>query len=225
MKTETINDFLDFLNKEISPATTEIDKLEDNSRKHIQKLIYTNLVDRFDTMVDKCSLANCREEGFSNDALGNADKSVTEADLYRLLMQGSDLQSVLTLRLQDGLRNSVLRKRHSQKLKRLFEIISPASEGHKQIPRVNISTGDIVDKFKPQNKTIPHSIVGYADWLYSRRNTIVHGGGSNKFLENDKKQIKKLFKVETTKTSKISVGSIKCATHFYANVAEMLKNQ
>ena len=225
MDTSSVDDFIQFLKQEISPATLEIGKLDDSSRKHIQKLIYTNLVDRFDTMVDRSILLNCREESFSDDALKSADKPVSEADLYRLLMQGNDLQKFLTTRLQDGLRNSVLRNRHSLKLKRLLEVVSPDSEGHKQIPRVNISTGDIVDKFKPQNKKIPHSVAGYADWLYSRRNSIVHGAGSNKFLDNDQKQIKKIWKTDTTKTFKISVGSITIATKFYSNVAEMLKNQ
>ena len=86
MDTDAIDDFLWFLEAEIEPAALEISKLEDSSRKHIQKLIYTNLVDRFDTMVDKCTLANCREGSFAEDALKSADKPVTEGELYRLLM-------------------------------------------------------------------------------------------------------------------------------------------
>ena len=90
-----IIDFESFLKKEISPAVQDIEKLDDGSRKHIQKLVYTNLVDRFDTMIDACVLENCREEAFAKKALENASNPVTEADLYRLLMRGEGLQEAL----------------------------------------------------------------------------------------------------------------------------------
>jgi len=37
---------------------------------------------------------------------------------------------------------------------------------------------------KPQHRKIPYSICGYADWLYARRNSIVHGAGAKSLLEN-----------------------------------------
>ena len=220
-----IIDFESFLKKEISPAVQDIEKLDDGSRKHIQKLVYTNLVDRFDTMIDACVLENCREEAFAKKALENASNPVTEADLYRLLMQGEGLQDILTTRLKDGLRFSILRKRHSGKLRELLTVLSPNSDTITNKPRVNISTGAIVESHTPQRKAIPHSIVGYADWLYSRRNSIVHGAGTNKFLANDHTQIKNTWKIEVTKTFKISVGSITTAIKFYSGVAEILKKQ
>ena len=220
-----ITDFKNFMEKEITPAANEIASLEDKSRKHIQKLVYTNLVDRFDTMVDRSILENCRNEGFADVALKNATAAVSEADLYRLLMKSDELQSILTERLQDGLRNTVLRTRHSLKLRQLIEVLIPNADAHNAKPRVNISNGKIVVQFKQQNKKIPHSIVGYADWLYSRRNSIVHGAGTNKFLINDKRQIKKLWKIETTQTFKISVGSINTAIAFYTDVVSLLESQ
>lgn len=218
-----INEFKAFLTKEISPATKDIEKLEDKNRKHIQKLVYTNLVDRFDTMIDATILANCREENFAEQALKGATGPVSEADIYRLLMQGDGIQQALTTRLQDGLRNTVLRQRHSRKFQLLLQVISPSQGADTQMPRVNISTGQIVDKFKPQNKKIPHSIVGYTDWLYSRRNSIVHGAGSTQFLRNDRDQIQRLWKVEVTATFKISVGSITNALKFYSGAADILQ--
>jgi hypothetical protein len=218
-----IDDFEKFLNKEIKPAAKDIGEIDDKTRKHIQKLVYTNLVDRFDTMIDTCVLQNCREEIFAKKALEKASNPVTEADLYGLLIQGEGLQDILTERLKDGLRNSTLRNRHSGKLRVLFEAMAPNSNASSNSPRVNISTGAIVEKCKPANKNVPHSIVGYSDWLYSRRNSIVHGAGTTKFLENDRKQIKNIWKIEVTKTFKISVGSITTAIKFYSGVAEILK--
>ncbi|SMH32734.1 hypothetical protein [Maritimibacter sp. HL-12] len=220
-----IDEFEQFLKKEIQPAAKDIEKLEDKNRKHIQKLVYTNLVDRFDTMVDSSVLSNCREQSFSDDALKSATSPVTEAELITLLMQGDEIQDALTIRLQEGLRNSVLRERHSQKFRRLVGVLAPNSGADTPIPRVNISTGAIVEKFKIQDKQVPHSIVGYADWLYSRRNSIVHGAGTNRYLENDRRQIKKIFKVELKATFRITVGSITNAAKFYKEIIDILKSE
>jgi len=225
MQIDALDDLKKFLKKEISPATSDIEKLEDASRKHIQKLVYTNMVDRFDTMVDKCLLANCREESLADEALKNSTSAVTEADLIRLLMQSDGLQDALQQRLQDGLRNTVLRQRHSRKLQSLIRTLAPASATDVPVPRVNISTGSIVEKFKPQRKDVPHSIVGYADWLYSRRNSIVHGAGTNKYLENDRVQIKRLWKCDLGRTFKISVGSVRVALAFYLDLIEILRSE
>ncbi|MDJ0821156.1 MAG: hypothetical protein QNJ09_04995 [Paracoccaceae bacterium] len=222
MKLTPIIDLNAFIKHEIQPAISDIEKLEDKSRKHIQKLVYTNLVDRFDTMVDTCLLENCREENLVEQALKSSTATVTEAELLKLLMRGDKIQDALTERLQDGLRNSVLRQRHSRKLQILFRTVTPESGADNPVPRVNISTGAIVERFKPQRKDVPHSIVGYADWLYSRRNSIVHGAGTNRFLENDRQQVKKLWRCELSKTFKISVGSIRVAVAFYREVTRLI---
>ncbi len=223
MNLSELDDLEKFLKKEIQPAAADIEELEDKSRKHIQKLVYTNMVDRFDTMVDRCILANCGEDYLSDEALKNSTSAVTEAELIRLLMRGDAIQDALAERLQDGLRNSILRQRHSRKIQSLIRTVAPASGADNPIPRVNISTGSIVEKFKPQRKDVPHSIVGYADWLYSRRNSIVHGAGTNRFLENDRNQIKKLWKCDLSLTFKISVGSIRVALESYLGVIDILR--
>lgn len=220
-----IANFEAFLKKEIIPATSDIEKLDDKNRKHIQKLVFTNLVDRFDTMVDQCILANCREPAFAEAALKNATGSVTEAELVTLLLHSENLQDALTTRLQDGLRSSVLRNRHSYKLQQLVKVMAPNSGADVPSPRVNISTGNIVESFKIQDKKVPHSVVGYADWLYSRRNSVVHGAGTNRYLENDRKQIKKNWKVELRQTFRILVGSIRTSTNFYSDLTTILQSE
>ncbi|TXT38038.1 MAG: Uncharacterized protein FD138_492 [Planctomycetota bacterium] len=222
MNTERITDFAKFLEKQLLPGIDELEKLSDGNRKHVQKLVYTNLVDRFDNLVDKLILDNCREEQLVSKAFDGNDKPVTESDLIKLLLNSADLQSALDTRLQDKLRLSVLRQRHSRKLSSLLGLSSDIGEFDKK-PRVNPSTGEIAESFKIQIKTMPHSICGYADWLYSRRNAIVHGAGVSVFLENDKVQIKKLYNVDTKKTFKISTSSIRLASTYYRAVCDLMK--
>lgn len=221
MKTVQIKDFTKFLNKELEPGIDDLEKLEDKNRKHIQKLVYTNLVDRFDSLVDQLVLDNCREEALISKAFEGNDQPVKESDLVGLLLESVDLQSALDGRLQNKLRLSVLRQRHSRKLSTFLTLCEDVGEFEKK-PRVNPSTGEIMESFKIQIRTTPHSICGYADWLYSRRNAVVHGAGGSKFLDNDKKQIKKFYKVDTTKTFKISTASIRTAVKFYRAVCSSI---
>ncbi len=223
MDSSHIRDFTKFLDKELTPGVDELDKLSTANRKHVQKLVYTNLVDRFDYVVDKLILDNCRDEFLVNKAFDGNDQPVTESYLVRLLLNSADLNSVLTTRLQDKLRLSVLRNRHSRKLFTLLNLYNDIGEFDKK-PRVNPSTGEIADSFKIQIKTTPHSICGYADWLYSRRNAIVHGAGASKFLDNDRKQIKKYYRADTTKTFKISTSSIRTAVKYYKAVCSLIED-
>jgi aminopeptidase N len=222
MNTEPISEFQRYLEKEVLPATTDLEKLEDANRKHVQKLIYTNLVDRFDSTIDSTLLKNCRTDYLSAEATKNMTQQITEADLLSLLMRSDDLQSAIDEKLKAALRNSVLRQRHSRKLAALFATFE-AENNHWNQPRVNINTGVVIEKITPQNKAIPHSICGYADWLYSRRNAIVHGAGTNKLLFNDIEQLKKLFKCEPAETFRIKLSSIAIAAQFYGDVATLLK--
>jgi septum formation inhibitor MinC len=225
MNTAAINDFTRFVSKEVSPATSDLEKLEDKNRVHIQKLIYTNLVDRFDSTIDNLILDNCKEEELIAEAFKKMDQNVTEAGLLKLLLKGENLQDALETKSKDGLRLEVLRQRHSKKLATVFKTEGSIAKGmYESVPRVNPSNGQIVDKFKIQNKKIPHSLRGNADWLYSRRNTIVHGGGTAAFLENDRVQLKKLYKCEVSQTSKISASSIRNAIQFYTQLCEQITN-
>jgi hypothetical protein len=222
MKTDNLETFRKFVENEILPATAELEGLADKSRRHLQKLAFTNLVDRFDSMVDEMILDNCREELLVSEASKNLTQQVTEAELLKLLLHSATLQSALENKLKNGLRNTVLRERHSKKLKELFDVFKP-DEGHWNQPRVNIATGDIYDHMKPQpKKKTPYSICGYADWLYARRNSIVHGTGATKFLDNDVKQLGKLFQCTPAKSVSIKPASVKIAATFYKSVINVL---
>ncbi len=221
MKTQPLATFKAYVENEILPAAAELERLADKSRRHLQKLTYTNLVDRFDSLVDGMILDNCREQLLVTEASKNLTQQVTEADLLKLLLHTGTLQTALEAKLKDGLRNTVLRERHSKKLKVLFDVFGP-DEGCWNLPRVNIATGVIFDHIKPQNKKIPYSICGYADWLYARRNSIVHGGGATKLLENDAKQLTKLFRCTPSNTVKIKPASVKIAAAFYLSAMDIL---
>ena len=222
MELGRIRDFTKFLDKELAPAVDELEKLSDANRKHVQKLVYTNMVDRFDHLVDGILLDNCRNEHLLSKAFSGNDQPITESELVSLLLRSDDLQTALSGRVQDKLRLSVLRQRHSRKLSTLFTVHGDVGEFEKK-PRVNPSKGEIVDNFKVQRKTTPHSICGYADWLYSRRNAIVHGAGGARFLGNDKEQMKKTYQVSVADTFKISVASIRTASTFYTDICELLQ--
>lgn len=221
MNPESILDFKKYVEKEIRPAAAELEDLDDSRRKHLQKLVYTNLVNRFDAMVDIAILDNATEESLIKRATKNMDGNVTEAALVELLLQGTNLQDALVAKLCGALRYTLLKERHSKKLSALFEAIQSDVQVWNH-PRVNVSTGRISVKIKPQNRTTPYSICGYADWLYSRRNALVHGTGSSTFLKNDITQLKKLFKCTPAKRIIIKLAAIKTAAAFYDDVSEML---
>lgn len=222
MDKTAIKDFLRYLDKEVEPAIKDIGKLTEKNRLHIQKLVYTNIVDRFDTMIDDLIIDNCREESFMDKSLADMSGNVTESELVKILVHGENLQGALDIKLRNGLRNTVLRDRHSKKLTSVFNAFDPDVDPV-NAQRVNLPTGKIHTKITPQKAVqIPYSISGYADWLYSRRNSIVHGGGTNKFLENDRKQIKRLYKKEIAKQFTIKLSSIKVMLVFYRNVMEIL---
>ena len=222
MDKSALNEFSKFLEKEITPALDEIENLEEANRKHLQKLVYTNIVNRFDSMIDQLLLENCRNADLIKEAEKSMQDQVSESELLQLLMESANLESAIDKRLQKAISTSILRKRHSIKLQKAFNVFQ-ADERCEKVPRVNISTGKILEKIKPQNiATSPYSICGYADWLYSRRNSLVHGSGTSKFLENDRAQLKKLYGREPAKSFKVSLGSVQTATVFYGEITRLL---
>ncbi len=223
MNIESVLDFEKFVKGEVKKAITELEGLEEGSRKHLQKLVYTNMVDRFDVMVDKTLLNNSLNDKLLDDALKKLDSPVSEADVLKLLMDGSDINQIVEVRVQNILRDGILRGRHSNKLSKLFEVVG-LDKNLWSKPRVNISTGKILASFTPQNNKIPTTVCGYADWLYSRRNSIVHGGGSAKMLANDIAQLKKLFKSEVAKTTRLSFSALGVTSVFYLGVIKLIKD-
>lgn len=69
MNKEKIFEFESFLEKEVASATKELEPLPEQSRKHLQKLVYTNLIDRFDSMIDHVFLDNALHEELLKEAV------------------------------------------------------------------------------------------------------------------------------------------------------------
>ncbi len=64
------------------------------------------------------------------------------------------------------------------------------------------------------HKNYPNSVYGYADWLYVRRNVIVHGEGSQ-YDEAVKKRFKDQHRVGLTNCTALSIAFIRPAITFY----------
>ena len=222
MELRSIKEFELFLKKVVEPSIKDAEKLDDGSRKHIQKLLFTNIVDRFDSTLDSLFLDNCRHPDLQEVALKGADEPITNGQLFKLLIDAGSIEKTIEEQLRSGIRQNVLRDNHSQKLRTFLRLCVPETNAHVDKPRVRLE-GDIVDSVKPQKGAkMPPSIVGYADWLYSRRNSVVHGSGTSAFLEADKARLKKVFKVSVTH-SKISLSSCKTALAFYRSLAALVE--
>ena len=81
---------------------------------------------------------------------------------------------VIIEKIKDLTRNKTLRERHSKKLHKILTVCLC----WKNIERPRVSQGGKIFKKTKKNNSQPNSILGYADWLYSRRNSLVHGDGS-----------------------------------------------
>lgn len=221
MNLDRVDAFLTFLNIEVSSAVKELEKVAEDSRKHLQKLVYANVVDRFDATVDHLLIDNVTFEPLLSETLESLQDKITEGDVLKLLSSATDVPARIRERCEGVLRGGLLRERHSRKVKKVFEVLANNQSLNK--PRVNINTGAILAQFKSHNKKIPASIPGYADWLYSRRNAIVHGGGGVRMLSNDLKQLKETYHCDVAKTVKLKIGSITNAVEFFRSALQLLK--
>jgi len=225
MNTEPVKEFRRYIDKQINPSLVDIGGLSEASRKHVQKLVYTNLVDRFDVMVDHMIMENCRAESIFSALSNHLSDSISESYLITLLMDSSNIQDIINERLKDVARTTILRKRHSQKLAFLLKAFDLA-EYTRTKPQVQVGNGKIVSSAKPSSSKavkVPNTVCSYADWLYARRNGIVHGSGGSKMLDNDIRQMENLYRFDSPKTFNLKIGAIKNAVNFYLCIVELLE--
>lgn len=143
MNFEAAINFRRYVERQIEPSVNDIANLEDDSRKHVQKLVYTNLVDRFDVLVDHLILDNCRSEFVMEAISPSLSDTVSESYLLALLMDAGNVQDAIDERLRVAIRNIILRKRHSQKLQFVLKIFDRI-EYSKKKPQVQPGNGNIV---------------------------------------------------------------------------------
>jgi len=221
MKLAAAEEFRKYIEKQIEPSVEDIKKLDDKSRKHVQKLIYANLVDRFDVMVDHLILENCRSDFVIEAISPSLTETVNEAYLLQLLMNAETVQDAIDEKLKNTIRNSVLRRRHSQKLQFLLKLFERLEYSTKK-PQVQPGNGNVVQLAQKTRVNVPHSVCGYADWLYARRNAVVHGAGSSRYLENDKIQLKKLYDYNCPDTFRLKIGAVTSSVKFYGCILDIL---
>lgn len=205
--------FLDFCKKDIASTVKELDRLKsEDNRKHLQKLVYSNLVNKFDHLVDKLLLwSSINNTEIREDVLKTLDNApIYKKEVFEIFFLKEKSYEYVIEKINDSARSSLLRQRHSVKLAKLLSAV-----GWKSIekPRVN-SDGKIFTTCKKNIKT-PNGIIGYADWLYCRRNGIVHGDGYTYTKEDFDHLIKRYPGVDLSKNFKLQLSSITSATTYY----------
>lgn len=214
-----ITNFQKFNNGEINSAVEELDTLKEENRKHLQSLVYTNVVNRFDNLIDNLLIkfAIDGETNLHEIVLEKAnDQQISAKEVYELLLSDEPKQAAYR-KIEDIARDNFLRLRHSKKLRLLLESGFHVDSSLLDKPRVNANYGKIHVEVKPRSTVkVPRSIIGYADYLYCRRNSIVHGDGSgHRILKSDYAYLQKNFIKNPSKLVGLKLTSITSASTFY----------
>jgi len=223
---EYIKNFNKFNKKEIDSAVEELSSLREENRKHLQRLVYTNVVNRFDSLVDHLLMSHAVDTTSSLYEMvihKVKDQPISQKEVYEILLS-SDYRSASLERVEDLVREHFLRDRHSEKLQLLLTECYGAKSHELNAPRVNANNGKIHSKTTPRKSVkVPTSIIGYADYLYSKRNAMVHGDGtSSKILDRDYQFLKKYHINNPGKMVGVKLNSITSASTFYRYLAQYL---
>lgn len=224
---DTITEFTTFLDSEVKSSLKELSKIKtESNRRHLQKLVYVNLVNRFDSFIDELLLQfSALQCDFQKRVLVETkDEGVFLKDIYEILLSDNPKQSVVE-RVEGVVRLHFLNQRHSSKLRNLLKFCFGWEDTELDRPRVFINNGSIFEDTKSYKDTqIPNTVIGYADWLYSKRNALVHGHALQ-FFKNDSDFIQKRFKIKVAKKITIKISSIKSAARFYSDLCTRLNQK
>lgn len=223
---EKVKAFSDFIGEDIQAALVELSKINiDASRIHLQRLVFTNLVDRFDFTLDGALIDLVRtNDSLQKELAAMLTDPVSQGDFIQRIMADKDFNGVQESaigQLEDVLTNDLARKRHSLKLRKLMTLTS-FNDKEFLGPRINWADGHIHSKAKQGTGKMPISIIGYADWLYSKRNAIIHGGDARKILPKDEDYLKKNFGWTPTSGMRIVLSTIKNVANFYTDLTSMI---
>ncbi|MDP1833366.1 MAG: hypothetical protein Q8L11_00340 [Candidatus Moranbacteria bacterium] len=224
---EPLNDirvFLEFCENDIQSATKELEGIQiEKNRKHLQKLVYVNLINRFDYLIDKLLLwFSINNKSLRDNILGTIEKeTISKKEVFEIFFAKERSYELITEKIKELTRSNVLRSRHSSKLLKILDTCLNIKDCIK--PRVNNSNGKIFTK-TTGNKNLPNSIIGYADWLYSRRNSLVHGDGI-KYTPADFEYIKKTYNTTNLSiTIRLQLTSITSAVNFYTDLLKIISD-
>lgn len=220
---ETINEFNLFVKNEVGQSITELGKIKtETNRKHLQRLVYVNLVNRFDSLVDDLLLQFSIIDGeLRNSILSKVkEEPAFLKDLFEIL-SSENPREVVQNRIENIARVEILRMRHSTKLRTLLKSCFEWQDTDLDRPRVNINNGEILKGVHQNQKKIPTCVIGYADWLYSRRNSFVHGN-KPQLLKSDTLFISRRFHVSPASMISLKLSSINSASKFYLNICKKI---
>ncbi len=221
-----IKDFEKFTTSEINSALEELVKIEkENNRKHLQRLVFVNLINRFDVLIDNLLLhfATDNSSNFSNLVLEKVkDVNVSMKDFYEILLSDKQNEKV-NEKVEEIVRSNFLRERHSKKLRILLRDCLLLDNSDLDRPRVNANDGRIHSSYTPRDNKIPPSIIGYADFIYSKRNAVVHGDGKrSSMLKQDSDFIEKNFKTKPLQFISIKLSSIESTVTYYSYICRFI---
>lgn len=222
---EPLNDievFLDFCKNDIQSAVGELKKIKiEENRKHLQKLVYVNLINRFDYLVDKLLLwFSINNASLRDEILKSVEQeTISRKEVFEIFFMKERSYDLVIEKIRDLARNNLLRERHSKKLHKIVSKCLAWENIEK--PRVN-KDGKIFESAQKNNRQ-PNNILGYSDWLYSRRNSLVHGDGKN-YNNNDFSYIKKQYLVNLPKNFRLQLASITSAVNYYNDLLDMIKD-
>ncbi len=197
---EKIKKFQKFSTQDVSAAIGELRKIKmESNRKHLQRLVYANLVDRFDILTDQLLMefALQNKSFFHVKVLGKVtDIPISKKDFFSVMVSDNP-KEIIEDQIKNIVRNEYLRLRHSVKLRLLLQDGFGVMKNDLNKSRVNANDGRIQTTFKRRSPTTPSTIIGYSDYLYSKRSGIVHGTGTL-ISQNDTNYLKKYFNASST---------------------------
>ena len=215
---DSVADFKKYLEKDFRPAYYEIGRLDDKNRIHIQKSLYISLLNRFDSTLDDFfkSNSNSKFDGLNEMIKEFLETPVTTQMLMKSLKEGV---GYLEDKRRAAIMGEVSRKKHVDKARLMLKTIGFDDKGLNS-SRVNNLTGGIFNSFEKTSSNAPSSIIGFIDWLYCRRNVLVHSGGRSAFDKKMVDRFQKGYKVKLT-TIRISYGALSIADKFYSDLLKL----
>lgn len=214
----SLKKFKSYLDRDFEPAYGEIIAIKvEKNRIHIQKLLYVSLLNRFDSTLNDFLMENHHLEELNSIIKSSLSQNISEYDVYEIIKGGKNL---IDERIKSIVKNKACSRSHVDKL---ALVLRGSGLTDKEIKknRINNNTGSIVDSVSA-SKTHPLSILGYADWLFARRNILVHSA-SNSFADQVKKKFLDSYSVHLPNSMRLNASSLKTASKFYKDLLDIIK--
>ncbi len=220
---ELIEGFISFCGT-IDGAVEELRKITtEHNRIQLQKLVFVHLVNNFDSVIDKLLLWSATNNKDIRDKVlaSVKDEPVYLKNLYEVFLESESPQEVIIQKMEDKARISLLNKGHAEKVRMLALSVAWKQVNTTFVATSGPKTGRIATtKAGRKAKKVPNSVPGFSDYLYSKRNSIVHGNGI-RYTEKDFKRLKEDHCEKLPQDFKLSIGSITTAQTFYKSFAEI----